>query len=214
VGYFLPAVLSTIGITNSIKVLDFNLAGPVLQGFFAILGSAVVDRFGRRRVVLSGLIALTINWVCISAATAVYNENGESAVAAKASLAFILMISVVFPFGFSALQNLYPVECFAYEQRAKGMAFQLFALSISGLIIQFATPVAIGVIGWKLYAIFAAWNVIEAVFLYFVMVETKSRTLEEVNEIFNADHPRKYSLQKKRIIVEQVSRKQEGPAKV
>jgi len=46
------------------------------------------------------------------------------------------------------------------------------------------------------------------------MVETKSRTLEEVNEIFNADHPRKYSLQKKRIVVEQVSRKQERPAKV
>jgi len=206
VGYFLPAMLSTAGVTNSLQVLDYNLAQSVLGGFFGCTGAALVDKFGRRPIVISGLIAMTITWACLSAGTAVFGEH-QTVAAAKASIAFIMMISVVFPFGFTALQNLYPVECFSYEQRAKGMAFQLFALSVSGLIIQFATPVAIGVIGWKLYPIFAAWNIIEAIFLYFVMVETKGRTLEEINEIFAADHPRKFSLQKKTLVVEQVSPK-------
>lgn len=169
VSYFLPALLSTAGVTNSITVLDINLAIPVVSGFFAFVGASMVDRLGRRPIVLTGLIGMSICWACLSAATAVYKEN-QSVTAAKASIVFIFFTSVVFSFGYTALQNLYPVECFSYEQRAKGMAFQLFALSVAGLVIQFATPVAIGVIGWKLYPIFVAWDLVEALVLYFVMV--------------------------------------------
>jgi Sugar (and other) transporter len=43
------------------------------------------------------------------------------------------------------------------------------------------------------YVFFVFWDVFEAVFIYFFFVETKGRTLEELDEVFEAKNPRKAS---------------------
>lgn len=46
----------------------------------------------------------------------------------------------------------------------------------------FAFPFALANIGWKIYMINAAWNVFVPVFIWLYWVETKGRTLEEIDE--------------------------------
>jgi hypothetical protein len=43
------------------------------------------------------------------------------------------------------------------------------------------------------YVFFVFWDVFEFVFIYFFFVETKGRTLEELDEVFSAKNPRKAS---------------------
>jgi len=43
------------------------------------------------------------------------------------------------------------------------------------------------------YVFFVFWDVFEFVFIYFFFVETKGRTLEELDEVFDAKNPRKAS---------------------
>ena len=43
---------------------------------------------------------------------------------------------------------------------------------------------------------FIFWDIFEFAFIYFLFVETKNRTLEELTEIFAAKNPVKFSLQK------------------
>jgi hypothetical protein len=43
------------------------------------------------------------------------------------------------------------------------------------------------------YVFFVFWDVFEFAFIYFFFVETKGRTLEELDEVFNAKNPRKAS---------------------
>jgi hypothetical protein len=55
---------------------------------------------------------------------------------------------------------------------------------------------------WKFYFLYIAWDAFQALFIYFFYVETKDRTLEELNEIFNAPFPKAASLKKTVVAVE------------
>lgn len=93
--------------------------------------------------------------------------------------------------------------------RAKGMAvFQLTAVC-AGFVNTFAAPLALQFvvsvphrpgrmlthgrnIKYWFYVFFVFWDVFEFVFIYF-FVETKGRTLEELDEVFDSKNPRKAS---------------------
>ncbi|KAK5241973.1 hypothetical protein LTR40_012964, partial [Exophiala xenobiotica] len=45
------------------------------------------------------------------------------------------------------------------------------------------------------YIIFVAWTFIQGVLAYFFFPETRKRTLEELDKIFEAKNPVKYSVQ-------------------
>lgn len=45
-------------------------------------------------------------------------------------------------------------------------------------------PIALENIGWKTYMINASWDVLEVAFVVFFWVETRKRSLEEIDEIF------------------------------
>lgn len=92
---------------------------------------------------------------------------------------------------------MYPVEVLSYEQRAKGMAFQNIAGNAAGLVNMFVIPIALEKIRWRTYIVFLATCAFEGVYYFFIMVETKGHTLEEMNEIFRAKDPKKASLIKK-----------------
>jgi hypothetical protein len=94
--------------------------------------------------------------------------------------------------------------------RAKGMAvFQLTA-GCAGFVNTFAAPLALQFVAsvphlpgcmltsgrnikYWFYVFFVFWDVFEFIFIYFFFVETKGRTLEELDEVFDAKNPRKAS---------------------
>jgi hypothetical protein len=96
---------------------------------------------------------------------------------------------------------MYPVECLAYETRAKGMAIYSVFTNIALLVNQFGIGNAMDVIKWHTYIILTGWNLVQAVFIYFFAVETCKRTLEELTDIFDAPNPRKKSTQPHRVLV-------------
>jgi hypothetical protein len=101
--------------------------------------------------------------------------------------------------------------------RAKGMAFSNLSLTTAMLINQFAYPIALKNIQWKLYIVFVVWCPIQAFIVWMFIPETKNRTLEvswickllvglcllilgqEIDDIFNSPNPRKASLVKKKV---------------
>jgi len=148
ISYFLSAMLDTAGITNAITQQNLALGIVCVQFVFAILGASQADRVGRRPLLLFANFGCGITWIGMTACSAVFKETGSSS-AAKASLAMIYIFSIIFSIGFTPLQALYPVEVLSFEMRAKGMAFSNLAVAVGGLLNQFAWPVALQKIGWK-----------------------------------------------------------------
>lgn len=210
--YFLGSVLDTAGYTGSIEQANITLINNCQQFAWAILGASVVDRFGRRPLLLFSFSACTIVWLGMTIASNQFEQSyiGQSAddkalysndAASKAALAMIFIFGAVYSVGITPLQALYPVEVLSFEQRAKGMAFSNLAVNAAGLLNQFAWPVSMEQIGWRTYIIFTIWDAIQVVVVYFFLPETKGRTLEELDEIFDAKNPVKASLAKKKLAV-------------
>jgi hypothetical protein len=74
-------------------------------------------------------------------------------------------------------------------------------LNIISFINTYAAPVGITNSGWKFYILYLAIDALGVVTIYFTFVETKGRTLEEIDEIFADPHPVRKSLQKREVIV-------------
>jgi hypothetical protein len=74
-------------------------------------------------------------------------------------------------------------------------------LNIISFINTYAAPVGITSSGWKFYILYLAIDALGIVTIYFTFVETKGRTLEEIDEIFADPHPVRKSLQKREVIV-------------
>ncbi|XWX00579.1 hypothetical protein V2A60_008600 [Cordyceps javanica] len=200
ISYFIGAFFNSAGITDPTRVLTLNVWQNFMSTMASFIGSPLSDSLGRRRLLLPTLAGMGLSWAAMAVGTSFVAADEGNVAAAKAGIAFYFIFSFIYCIGITPLQGVYAVEVFAYEQRAKGIAFQNLGVNVAGLINQFATPVALEKIGYRTYIIFSIWNFVELVISYFYNVETKGFTLEELDDIFESPNPRKASTQKRRVV--------------
>ena len=83
------------------------------------------------------------------------------------------------------------------------MAFSSLAVNAAGLLNNYAWPISLARIGWHTYIIFMIWCAIQFTVFYFLMPETKKRTLEELDKIFESRNPVKESLKPRKLAIDQ-----------
>eukprot|EP00753_Platysulcus_tardus_P013280 PLAT3653.1.p1 GENE.PLAT3653.1~~PLAT3653.1.p1 ORF type:complete len:549 (-),score=-167.96 PLAT3653.1:152-1735(-) len=189
--YFLPVLLKNAGITSQNKQLTLNFVNSVTSYVGALTGSACIDRFGRRALLLSATSLLVVILAIVSA---LLSQSGNVE-RSNAGISFIYLFMVVFSFGWTPMQGVYSAEVLSYEARAKGLAFLNLVTQAASCINTFALPVALERIGWKVYLVFLFWDLFEVAIVYFFVVETKGLTLEEIDEVFAQPNPRRYSVE-------------------
>jgi MFS family permease len=201
-------MLQGAGITDNRTRLLYNGCQNVVSFGGAVVGAIFTDSWGRRRQLLVSTTGIVIIFCIITAlnATNTYTAPdgtilAKSSASSKAEIAFIFIFGFVYSAGWTPLQALYPVEVLRYESRAKGMGFYNFWVNIAGFYNTFVTGIAFTGAGWKYYFLFIFWDVLEVALIYFLFVETKNRTLEELAEIFRAKNPVSFSLKKTEVAV-------------
>ncbi|KAK7053712.1 general substrate transporter [Favolaschia claudopus] len=195
--YFLPVVFANAGVTSTHTQLVYNFANSILSAFGAFTGAAVADKIGRRRRLYIGSFALACLLAIVAALSSKYGKKGNTNIAgAHASIAMIFVFGIVYAFTYTPLQALYCAEVMSQDMRAKGMAVHILISNIAGFINTFANSVGLQKLSWKYYFVFVAWDLVASVLWYFLGVETVGRTLEELDEIFDASWPARASTQK------------------
>lgn len=187
--YFLGAVLESCGFDHEIEQANITLINSCQQFLWAILGALIVDRVGRRPLLLFSFIGCCVIWFGMTIASAEFAKSGggidadgnailgSNKAASSAALAMVFLFGAVFSVGITPLQALYPVEVLSFEMRAKGMAFSSLAVNVGGLLNQFAWPVSMERIGWKTYIIFTVQDAVQAFIIWWMIPETKGRTV-------------------------------------
>ncbi|RAQ66974.1 sugar transporter [Aspergillus flavus] len=193
ISYYLPTLLKNVGVTNTDTQLLLNIIYALTGWIAATIGTRFHDIVGRRKMFL-GSTAGMVFCLAVTAATAAVFVHSSSTIASSASIAFIYIFGVVFAFAFTSMQPIYPGEVMSNDMRAKGMGTFKLTAGAAGFINTFAAPVALADIGYWFYVFFVFWDCFEFAFIYFFFVETKGRTLEELEEVFEAPNPRKASL--------------------
>jgi len=193
ISYYLPSLVSHVGITDTNTQLLMNIIYAIIGWIFATAGSRFHDIVGRRKMFLGCITGMIICLSITSATAAGYVHTGSLA-SSDASIAFIFIFGAVFAFAFTSMQPIYPGEVLSNDMRAKGMGVFQFTGGVSSFVNTYAAPVALANIGYWFYVFFVFFDIFEWVFVYFFFVETKGRTLEELDEIFASSNPVRASL--------------------
>ena len=116
--------------------------------------------------------------------SAVYDQTGNKG-AGSAVLAMIFLFYGVAGFAWPGLTVAYCSEILPYSIRAKGLAISLGMTALSGVLNQYVNPIGLEHLAWKFYFVYIAILVIEVACVWFLFVETKGPTLEEIAVLFD-----------------------------
>ncbi|KAI0630724.1 general substrate transporter [Trametes polyzona] len=190
--YYFPLMAKTAGITSERTQLLLNALQTPIMMAAALTGLRWQDRIGRRKLLIASSMGMSISVAMITACTA--QQEGRPVVGGV-GIAFVYVFLVVFAFAWTPAQSLYPTEVLAYNTRAKGLAFMNLLVNIANVFNTYVPPVAITRASWRFYIFYILWDALGALVIYLTFVETKGRNLEEIDHIFEAESPKKASLQ-------------------
>ncbi|KAI0287509.1 hexose transporter [Russula brevipes] len=186
VSYYLTKVLNNIGITKPSTQLLINGILQLWNLFWAIVGSLLCDRVGRRTLFLVSSAGMFVWFTLQTITTARYLSTLNDA-AAHAVIAFIFLFYAFYDLAFSPLIVSYTVEILPYPIRAKGLTLFYFMMSCALIFNQYANPIAMEHISWKYYIVYCVLLAFEFVYLYLFLVETRGLSLEETAALFDGE---------------------------
>ncbi|KAI5306410.1 hypothetical protein KEM56_001041 [Ascosphaera pollenicola] len=185
VNYYQTIMYRSLGLsgdTITLLACCYNVLGATSVLIFITF---FIDKVGRRKPLLIGCIAITIVLAC-EGIVASQNEDGHNKALSGLGILFIWLVTVIFSASFGPISWTYMSEIMPQQIRACGVAV---ATSIAnwGVATMWAqvSPKALGKIGWKYYFVFVAFNLfVSFPTIYFFFLETKGKTLEEMDELF------------------------------
>lgn len=215
VSYFMPAMVKNAGITDPNKQLLINAINPIFSMLAAIYGATLLDRLGRRKMLLGGLWGGLFCYILLTAFTATADTattntaTADTATAkpnnklAYGTIVSIYLFGIFFAWGWTPLQTLYAVECLENRTRVKGSGLNFLFLNIAMVVNTYGISIGIEKIKWKLYIVYIVWICVEIVVIFFFFVETAGKTLEELKDIFEAPNPKKESLKRAKVEIDE-----------
>ncbi|KAI1333152.1 general substrate transporter [Xylariaceae sp. FL0255] len=181
------------GVTGAHQKFGLQIGSTTLSLIISVTMATMVDRFGRRPMFLTSTSGMFVVFIFWTLASGLYGEHrAEAPGANNALIFFIWLFSVFYSIAWSGLLVGYAIEILPYKLRAKGLMILNIMIQIALLLNEYANPVAFAAFGidhsWKLYIIYTFWIGLELCFVYFMYVETRGPTLEELAKVIDGDN--------------------------
>jgi sugar porter (SP) family MFS transporter len=175
--YFTPLIFGKLGLTGNASLL---LVPGLIQAaaLLATLAALrIVDKVGRRVVLLTGIGAMIVANALLIAVFAAGLGGGSSVLAFLG----VLLFTCGFDFGFGALVWVYASESFPARLRTTGASAMLTADLVGNLLIaQFFLSVLGAMGGVWTFTLFLALAAVSFGYVWWLAPETKGRPLESI----------------------------------
>lgn len=122
---------------------------------FAIVGSLLVDRIGRRMLLLIGLSGCVISLAIESAIVALYTGTSNKAGLAV-GVAALYIFEAFYCISVDICYFVISVELFPTHLRAKGTTLAFSSTVLTNLAFLQAAPTAFANIGWKYFLVYTS----------------------------------------------------------
>ncbi|KAK1468037.1 hypothetical protein CCUS01_06741 [Colletotrichum cuscutae] len=182
--YYSPTLFATMGLGHNMQLIMSGVLNCVQ--FVGVIPSLwTMDRFGRRSLLLTGAVGMTISQAVIAILVGLYSNDWPShTTQGWVSVAFLLMYMFVFGATWGPVPWALPSEVFPSSLRAKGVAISTCSNWINNFIIGLVTPPLVQGTGFGAYVFFAAFCLLAFVWVWFCVPETNGKTLEQMDEVF------------------------------
>jgi sugar porter (SP) family MFS transporter len=181
--YYAPRIFELTGLSSADSLLQ-PVAIGITNGLFTMLGLVIIDKVGRKKLLIVGSIGMT---VCLGlTAKAFYDQQFEG------YNLLILLTSYIMFFAFSTGTVIWVLisEVFPTAVRGQGQSLGSFTHWLFAAIITFVFPV---MVNWgengagNAFMLFSAAMLIQAVVVWKYFPETKGKTLEQLGEELSTD---------------------------
>ncbi len=173
--YFAPRVFGLAGLDANASLLSTTGIG-VVNLVFTILGMLLIDRSGRKKLMLIGSAGYIVSLSAV--AWAFYSGAGGMLV-----VLFVFLFIASHAVGQGAVIWVFIAEIFPNNVRAKGQSLGCGTHWVFAAMIALLMPYVLSVFaGHTIFAFFAFMMVLQLLFVVFLMPETRGRTLESLAE--------------------------------
>ncbi|KAJ9142977.1 MFS sugar transporter-like protein [Pleurostoma richardsiae] len=187
ISYYLGDMLDQAGIRDTTEQLQVNIVLSVFCLIVSLLGTSLAERMGRRFLAIGSTAGMVIFMFLVGALTRFYTSGGNLS-GSYATVAAIFLFQGSYSFGWTPLSVMYPPEVLHYSIRASGMAIYTLSIALMGIFTTYVFPFALDGIGWKTYMVFGSWDLLELAYVAMFWIETRGKTLEEVDALIDVSH--------------------------
>ncbi|KAK2609596.1 hypothetical protein N8I77_003091 [Diaporthe amygdali] len=187
--YYLGPELDTAGITDTNDQLKANVVLNVWCLACCLAGTHLAAKWGRKPTAILSQCLLVACLFIIGGLSKKYADNpdGASTSLVYGDVAVMFLFQGFYSIAWTPLLYLYPPEVMNYSIRANGVAFSYLMLNVLALIFVFIMPIGLANIGWKMYMVNASWDIVIVALIAVFWIETKGKTLEEIDAIFEGE---------------------------
>ena len=184
--YYAPTILQGVGFSEGGAIAATALGVGVVNVGFTILAVRIIDRAGRRPLLLIGLVGMTISLALLGTVFA-SGATGDDASVLAGVLATACLAIYIASFAISLGPVFWLMISEIYPLRIRGTAMSVASIANwgSNFLVALTFPVLLAALGgadslW----LFAVLGIVAWIFVYFRVPETKNRTLEEIEASF------------------------------
>ncbi len=172
--YYAPRIFEMAGLAKSSALLSSAGVGLV-NLIFTMIGLSLIDRAGRRKLMFVGSLGLITTLLLVAGSFYGDNESG--------TLLPFFLFGYIASFGMSqgAVIWVFIAEIFPNRVRAAGQALGSFTHWILAALVSFSFPYISATMGpANTFLFFAVMMMLQLLFVWKIMPETKGSSLEEV----------------------------------
>ena len=178
--YYAPEILEIAGFATQASLFNSVLIG-MTNIIFTFTGLMLIDRLGRRQLLIIGSLGYIISLSAVS--FAFYHQLSSEWIAV-----FIFAFIASHAVGQGTVIWVFISEIFPNRVRAEGQSFGAGVHWVFAALITLVGPPIIAMYEtnpWPIFSFFAFMMFLQLIFSVFLMPETKGKSLEEINQLIN-----------------------------
>jgi len=180
--YYAPHIFRMAGAAAESSLLQSVAVGSIFFAF-TLLALPVIDRFGRKTLMIAGSIGYIISLATAAIVFYMYGtdftETGGTIV-----LISILVFIAAHAFGQGTVIWVFLSEIFPNRVRARGLALGSFTHWFMAFIISWTFPIIAEISGGHIFTFYAICMIAQLIWVMKVMPETRGRSLEQIQKEF------------------------------
>jgi MFS transporter, SP family, xylose:H+ symportor len=172
---YTPRIFESIGVSQDDQLLQTVFIG-VVNLVFTLLAMMLVDKLGRKPLMLIGSAGLCILYIVV-----------VQMLAAGSTMVSWFLLSSIGVYAVSLAPVTWVLISEIFPNKVRGVATSIAVLSLwaAYFILVFTFPILFDKLGDKTFYIYSAICLFGFVFVYFKVKETKGKTLEELEMVFH-----------------------------
>lgn len=181
--YYSPRLFEKMGFEGDFALLVLPALVQVAALAAMLVSLALIDRVGRRPILLSGISAMVVADALLIAVFAAGSTFGDALTAVK--FGGVLLFTAGYTFGFGSLVWVYAGEALPARLRSMGSSAMLTSdlvanAIVAGVFLSMLTSLG----GAGTFAVFGVLALLSLAFVYRYAPETKGRQLEDIRHFW------------------------------